>query len=87
MSFSIRGKNLSPIELLYEELKKQSAIDQNNSQAQNGSKESKATEINDEVTLSSEQLEAVEDPAKRKPSQPVTADEMHALRTQFSVYA
>ena len=86
MNFPIRSKHLSPLELQYAELKKQSAVDQNNNQSQNGSKEHKSTNITDKVTLSLPPPEIAE-PAKRKPSQPVTPDEILALRAQLSVYA
>ena len=86
MSFSVRKTPPSPLELQYAELKKQSVIDQNKNQTKNGLKERQASRVNDEVTLSSAEPEA-DDPTKRKPSQPVTPDEMQALRTQFSIYA
>lgn len=82
MSFPIRSKYLSPLELQYAELKKQSAVDQNNSKTSSGAKEHRTANIADEVTLSSTLLDA-----ERKPSQPVTPDEMQALRGLFSVYA
>ncbi len=88
MNFSIRNRNPTPLELQYAELKKQSVIDQNNSPPGKGSKEREANEINDNVTLSSAALEADEQEQTRiKPSQPVTADEMQALRSQFNIYA
>lgn len=86
MSFPIWSKYLSPLELQYAELKKQSIVDQNNNQAQNGSKEHKKTNITDEVTLTLPQPK-IDEPARRKPYQPVTPDEILALRGQFSVYA
>ncbi|SJZ59150.1 hypothetical protein SAMN02745119_01047 [Trichlorobacter thiogenes] len=86
MSFPIRSKYLSPLELQYAELKKQSSVDQNNSQTPNGAKERRTANIPDEVTLSSV-LTDTDEATKRKPSQPVTPDEMQALRGLFSIYA
>ena len=86
MSFPIRSKYLSPLELQYAELKKQSVVDQNNSQTSSGAKERRTANITDEVTLSSTSL-VTDEATKRKPSQPVTPDEMQALRGLFSVYA
>jgi hypothetical protein len=86
MSFPIRSKYLSPLELQYAELKKQSAVDQNNNQTPDGAKERKSANITDKVTLSSAPL-VTDEATKRKPSQPVTTDEMQALRDLFSVYA
>jgi hypothetical protein len=86
MNFPIWSKYLSPLELQYAELKKQSVVDQNNSQTPEGAKERKPANITDEVTLSSAPL-VTDEETKRKPSQPVTPDEMLALRVQFSVYA
>jgi hypothetical protein len=85
MSFSVRSNNFSPLELQYAQLKRQSDIDQSNSQTQNGSKERNARRISDDVTLSSALLEADES-IKSKPSQPVTIDEMQALRNRLSIY-
>ena len=86
MSFPIRSKYLSPLELQYAELKKQSAVDQDNSRTPNRAKERKTANVTDEVSLSSTLLDA-DETTKRKPSQPVTPDEMQALRGLFSVYA
>jgi len=86
MSFPIRNKYLSPLELQYAELKKQSIVDQNNSQTPNGAKERRTVNIPDEVTLTSVPTDTNE-ATKRKPSQPVTPDEMQALRGLFSIYA
>ncbi len=85
MSFSVRSTNLSPLELQYAELKKQSDIDQSNNQTPKESKEQKARRISDDVTLSSALVEADES-IKSKPSQPVTPDEMQALRNRLSLY-
>ena len=87
MSISVRKGIPSPIELQYQELKKQSLIDRNESQARNPHKERRADEVHDERMRSSSVQAEADDPTKRKPSQPVTADEMLALRTQFSIYA
>lgn len=85
MSFSVRSNNLSPLELQYAQLKKQSDLEQSNSHSSNGSKERNARRIIDDVTLSSALLEADES-IKSKPSQPVTLDEMQALRNRLSIY-
>ena len=86
MNFPIRSKHLSPLELQYAELKKQSIVDQKNSQTSSGAKERRTANITDEVTLSSAPTDT-DEATKRKPSQPVTADEMQALRGLFSIYA
>lgn len=85
MSFSVRSNSPSPLELQYVELKKQSDIDQSNNQTPKESKEQKARRISDDVTLSSALVEA-EESLKSKPSQPVTLDEMQALRNRLSLY-
>lgn len=84
MSSSVRKILPTPLELQYEELKKQSVLDREN-QARHSRKERQQRGIMDEVTLSSAQS-VIADPSRRKPSQPVTTDEMQALRTQLSVY-
>lgn len=86
MNFPIRSKHLSPLELQYAELKKQSIVDQNNSQTPSGAKERRTANIADEVTLLSIPT-GTDEATKRKPSQPVTVDEMQALRGLFSIYA
>jgi len=86
MSFSVRKGIPTPLELQYEELKKQSAIDRNENQASTPRKRRQSGGIDDEITLSSVHPVA-DDPARRLQSQPVTADEMQALRTQLSIYA
>ncbi|MDK9719085.1 MAG: hypothetical protein OEL57_14460 [Trichlorobacter sp.] len=86
MNFPIRSKYLSPLELQYAELKKQSVVDQNNRQPPSGAKAPRTANITDEVTLSSAPLDT-DETTKRKPSQPVTIDEMQALRGLLSIYA
>lgn len=85
MSVAVRKGVPSPLELQYEKLKKQSDLDKELNQADVSQKERRSGGINDRVTLSSVRPEA-DDPNKLKPSQPVTPDEMQALRAQFSVY-
>lgn len=86
MSFTVRKGVLSPLELQYEKLKKQSDLEKEQNQAAVLPRERRSGGISDRVTLTSVQPEN-NDAGKLKPSQPVTQDEMQALRAQFSVYA
>lgn len=86
MSILIRKSVPTPLELQCEELKKQALIEKNTDQSRNPNKERQSGKINDQVTLSS-MLVNNEQGAEQKPSQPVTTEEMQALRSAFSVYA
>lgn len=87
MSYSIRNRLPSPLEQQYAELKKQFVAEHNNNSAlQNNPNEQNNFGVIDEVTLSSSQVGNKEN-VKRKPSEPVTADEAKALREQVSIYA
>lgn len=85
MSISVQKDILSPLELYYNELKKQAVVDRDTDQARNSRKEQQAGKPGTRVVHSSGQA-GVEDPLKRKPSQPVTPDEKQALRGQLSIY-
>lgn len=86
MSVAVRKGVPSPLELQYEKLKKQSDLDNDLSQANTSPKERQSGGIKDRVTLSS-MKPGTDNPGQLKPSQPVTPDEMQALRAQFSIYA
>lgn len=86
MSIAVRKDIPTHLELQYEELKKQALVDRNADQTRNSRKERQSDSINDHVTLSSTKA-GDEEPTGRKPSQPVTLEEMQALRRSFSVYA
>jgi len=80
----IRKGMPSQLELQYAELKKQAVTDRDSNQKKNTTKERLSGEGVDKVTLSSVRPDT-DNPAKRKPSQPVTTIEIQALLTQFSV--
>lgn len=84
MSYAIATKLLSPTELQYLELKKEHAAEKANSQTAHSSRKQRDTGIVDQVMLSSN-IDP-DEASKRKPSQPVTADESRALREQLSIY-
>lgn len=86
MSFTVRKGVPTPLELQYEKLKKQSDLDNELDQARTSPKERRSGGVGDRVTLSSVVADNVHR-SELKPSQPVTHDEMQALRAQFSVYA
>lgn len=85
MSIAVRKDIPTHLELQYEELKKQALVDRNADQTRNSRKELQSDSVNDQVTLSTKAGD--EEPTGRKPSQPVTLEEMQALRRSFSVYA
>lgn len=84
MNIPIRRGIPSQLESQYAELKKQAVADRELNQKKNTTKEQISNEGVDKVTLSSLQPDT-DNPAKRKPSQPVTPIEIQALLTQFSV--
>ena len=79
MSYAIATKLLSPTELQYLELKKEHAAEKANSQTAHSSRKQRDTGIVDQVMLSSN-IDP-DEASKRKPSQPVTADESSSLST------
>ena len=76
----------SQLESQYAELKKQAATDMDLNQQKNTTKKRASDEGIDKITLSFEQPDT-DNPAKRKPSHPVTPIEIQALLTQFSINA
>ncbi len=82
MSLTIRKDMPTPLELQYQELKKQALLDRNADRAGNFRKERQS----DQGILESPVVDDNETNG-RKPSQPVTLEEMQALRRTFSVYA
>ncbi len=86
MSFSVKKRPLSPIELEYAAMKKQSAADRSKSKPSNFLKRSQLSDSEYDVTLASTNADAENQPRKR-PSQPVTLDEKQALITRFALLA
>lgn len=82
MSLTIRKDMPTPLELQYQELKKQALLDRNTDRTGNFRKERQS----DQGILASPVSDDNETNG-RKPSQPVTPEEMQALRRTFSVYA
>ncbi|NJD38625.1 MAG: hypothetical protein FIA89_09965 [Geobacter sp.] len=82
MSLTIRKDIPTPLELQYQELKKQALVDRNTDQTRNFRKERPT----DQGPLTSPVTDDNETNG-RKPSQPVTPEEMQALRRTFSIYA
>lgn len=82
MSLTIRKEIPTPLELQYQELKKQALVDRNTDQTRNFRKERPT----DQGALTSPVTDDNETNG-RKPSQPVTPEEMQALRRTFSIYA
>lgn len=82
MSLTIRKDIPTPLELQYQELKKQALVDRNTDQTKNFRKERPTDQgfVTSPVTDDNETN-------GRKPSQPVTPEEMQALRRTFSIYA
>lgn len=85
MSIAIRKDTPSALELQYIELKKQALLDSAENQARLAKRERRTGNLQDDLVLS-EARPAGNEPAGRKPSEPVTQEEMLALRRTFSVY-
>lgn len=86
MSLTIRKDLPTPLELQYQELKKQALVDRNTDQTGTFRKERQPTGLNNQGVLSAAPADDSETNG-RKPSQPVTPEEMQALRRTFSIYA
>lgn len=87
MSISVRKGIPSPIELQYLELKSSRSSTETKARHETQARNADPTELMMRICVASSVQAEADDPTKRKPSQPVTADEMLALRTQFSIYA